>query len=258
MTFVISTYKDVYVYLINLERSPERLAQITKQLVTLQVPFERVVAFDASKEDLSLCQIDRQVFAKVHGRSRIRDAEIGCYQSHFAVLNRFVKSDKKFAVVFEDDIQISEGLNGILDQLQAWSDDWDIVPLFHWHRGTPMQIKNSGSFSLNVFLTAVTSSAAYVVNQHAANVLLTHMKVQSACVDHELFNTATHGLRLRGITPKCISLSEQANVSTIGASNPNSDLKPSFWNRIPTLIYRSRYAIFRLFHGLFIAVKLRL
>jgi hypothetical protein len=84
------------------------------------------------------------------------------------------------------------------------------------------------------------------------------MKVQSACVDHELFDTAAHGLRLRGITPKCISLSEQANVSTIGASNPNSDLKPSFWNRIPTLIYRSRYAMFRLFYGILTALKLRL
>jgi glycosyl transferase, family 25 len=257
MNSVITTYKDVNVYLINLDRSPERLTQITKQLVARQVPFERVAAFDASKEELSVCQIDREAFAKVHGRSRIRDAEIGCHQSHFAALDRFIKSDRKFAVIFEDDLQIGEGLHSTLNQLQRWSDDWDIVPLFHWHRGTPIRIKNAGDFSLNVFLTAVTSSAAYVVNRNAAKILLAHMKVQSACVDHELFDTATHGLRLRGITPKCISLSEQANVSTIGASNPNSDLKPSFWNRVPTLIYRSRYAMFRLFHGVFTAFKLR-
>jgi glycosyl transferase, family 25 len=257
MTALGLTYQDVNVYLINLDRSPERLNQITKQLLTLEVPFERVAAFDASKEDLSLCQIDRQIFAKVHGRTRVRDAEIGCHQSHILALDRFIKSDKKFAVVFEDDIQIGEGLNGVLDQLKVWSAEWDIVPLFHWHRGTPIRIKHSGHFSLNVFLTAVTSSAAYVVNRHAAKVLLTHIKVQSACVDHELFDTASHGLRLRGITPKCISLSAQANVSTIGASNPNSDLKPSFWKRIPTLVYRSRYAAFRLFSGVFDALKSR-
>jgi glycosyl transferase, family 25 len=257
MTSAGLTYQNINVYLINLDRSPDRLAQITKQLVDLQVPFERVVAFDASKADLSSCQIDHQIFAKVHGRTRVRDAEIGCHQSHFAALDRFVKSDKKFALVFEDDIQIGEGLNSILDQLQVWSDDWDIVPLFHWHRGTPIRIKQSGKFGLQVFLTAVTSSAAYVVNRRAAKALLAHMKVQSACVDHELFDTATHGLRLRGITPKCISLSEQANVSTIGANNASSDIKPSIWNRIPTLVYRSRYSVFRLFNGIFNALKLR-
>jgi glycosyl transferase, family 25 len=165
MTFAIETYKKLNVYLINLDRSPERLAQITRQLVALQVPFERVAAFDASKEDLSLCEIDRQVFARVHGRTRIRDAEIGCHQSHFTALDRFINSDQEFAVIFEDDIQIGQGLNSVLDQLQAWSDDWDIVPLFHWHRGTPLCIKRSGKFNLNVFLTAVTSSAAYIVNR---------------------------------------------------------------------------------------------
>jgi glycosyl transferase, family 25 len=253
----IQTYKDVNVYLINLNRSPERLAHISKQLHELQVPFERVTAFDASNEDLSLCQIDRQVFAKVHGRTQIRNAEIGCHQSHFAALDRFVKSDTKFAVIFEDDIQIGNSINLTLDQLQLWSDEWDIVPLFHWHRGTPIRVKRSGNFTLNVFLTAVTSSAAYVVNRPAAKVLLAHMKVQTACVDHELFDVAAHGLRLRGITPKCITLSEQANISTIGASDPNSGLKPSFWSRIPTLIHRSRYAMFRLFNGIHTALKLR-
>jgi glycosyl transferase, family 25 len=252
-----STFKDLNVYLINLERSPQRLAHITAQLAERRIPFERVVAFDASKADLSVCEIDRRHFSRIHGRSKIRDAEIGCHQSHLAALDRFVKSDKKFAVVFEDDIQIGEGLNDVLNQLQVWSDDWDVVPLFHWHRGTPIRVKHSGIYSLNVFLTAVTSSAAYVINRHAAKVLLAHMKVQKACVDHELFDIAAHGLRLRGITPKCISLSEQANVSTIGASNSHSDLKPSFWNRIPTLVYRSRYAAFRLFNGVFTAIKLR-
>jgi glycosyl transferase, family 25 len=244
-------YDDISVYVINLDRSPERLAQISKRLATLEVPFERVTAFDASKEDLSLCQIDREAFAKVHGRKSIRDAEIGCHQSHVAVLKKFLLSDKQFAVVFEDDIHVGDGLSGTLDQLKAWCAHWDIVPIFHWHRGTPLRIQHSGNCALNVFLTAVTSSAAYVVNRQAAKTLLEYMKTQTACVDHELFDTATHGLRLRGITPKCITLSEQANVSTI---NTNTSQKPAFWKRIPTLIYRSEYAARRFFSGLVTAV----
>jgi glycosyl transferase, family 25 len=251
MKSATDTYDDINVYVINLDRSPERLAQISKRLANLQIPFERVAAFDASKSDLSLFQIDRRTFAKVHGRNSIRDAEIGCHQSHVNVLNSFMRSDKQFAVVFEDDIHVGEGLSATLDQLKEWHADWDIVPLFHWHRGTPICVQQSDNCALNVFLTAVTSSAAYVVNRHAAKTLLDHMQIQTACVDHELFDTATHRLRLRGLTPKCITLSEQANVSTI---NTNASPKPAFWKRIPTLIYRSQYAVHRFFSGLVTAV----
>jgi glycosyl transferase, family 25 len=245
------TYEDINVYVINLDRSPERLAQISNRLSTLQVPFERVSAFDASKSDLSTCRIDRQVFTKVHGRKNIRDAEIGCHQSHVTALNNFIRSEKTFAVIFEDDIDVGQGLSSTLDQLKEWQEHWDIVPLFHWHRGTPLRVQHSGDYALNVFLTAVTSSAAYVVNRHAAKTLLDHMQTQTACVDHELFDTASHGLRLRGISPNCITLSEQANVSTI---NTNSSPKPAFWRRLPTLIYRSQYAMRRFFSGLFTAL----
>jgi glycosyl transferase, family 25 len=251
MSLASHTYEDINVYVINLDRSPERLAQISTRLATLEVPFERVTAFDASKQDLSLCQIDRVAFSRVHGRNSIRDAEIGCHQSHVTVLKKLIQSDKQFAVVFEDDIHIGEGLSATLDQLKEWRIHWDIVPLFHWHRGTPLRIQRSDTCALNVFLTAVTSSAAYVVNRHAAQTLLDHMQIQTACVDHELFDTATHGLRLRGVTPKCITLSEQANVSTI---NTITSHKPAFWKRIPTLIYRSQYAARRFFSGLVTAV----
>jgi glycosyl transferase, family 25 len=245
------TYEDVIVYVINLDRSPERLAQISKRLATLEVSFERIAAFDASKQDLSVCKIDREAFTRVHGRKNVRDAEIGCHQSHVIVLKKFMQSDKQFAVIFEDDIHVGDGLSATLDQLKNWHAHWDIVPIFHWHRGTPLQIQHAGKYALNVFLTSVTSSAAYVVNRHAAKTLLDYMQTQTACVDHELFDTATHGLRLRGVTPKCITLSEQANVSTI---NTNTSHKPAFWKRMPTLIYRSQYAARRFFSGLVTAV----
>jgi glycosyl transferase, family 25 len=242
-------YRDIQVYLINLNRSADRLAKVTEQLNRRKVPFERVSAFDANAEDLNLCKIDRPHFKRVHGRTLIRNAEIGCHQSHMQALTRFVDSDKKFAVIFEDDIEIAEEFDPVLHQLLVWKDDWDIVPLFHWHRGTPIRIKHEGNLSLNIFLTSVTSSAAYVVSRQAAMVLLTHMAVQKACVDHELFDIASHHLRLRGVMPRTITLSDEANVSTIGASGNGSSVKPAIWKRLPTLAYRSRYAIYRLFKG---------
>jgi glycosyl transferase, family 25 len=245
----MAAISDISVYLINLDRSPGRLATVTEQLNSRKIPFERVSAFDASTQDLTRCEIDRPHFQRVHGRAVIRNAEIGCHQSHLQVLTRFVASRKAFAVVLEDDIEIAAEFEAVLRQLLVWKDDWDIVPLFHWHRGTPIHVKREGDFRLNVFLSAVTSSAAYVVSRQAAIVLLAHMAVQKACVDHELFDIASHHLRLRGVMPRTIKLSEEANVSTIGASGSDSTLKPALWKRLPTLAHRSRYALYRLFKG---------
>jgi glycosyl transferase, family 25 len=243
-------FSDVNVYLINLDRSPMRLASVTDQLNSRRIPFERVTAFDASKEDLSRCAVDKHSFQRVHGRSIIRNAELGCHQSHVQALTRFVQSNKPFAVILEDDIEISSAFESVVSQLLKWKADWDIVPLFHWHRGTPIRINSEGEIALSVFLTAVTSSAAYIVNRHAAKVLLTHMLVQKACVDHELFDIRSHHLRLRGVTPRVIELSDAATVSTIGASGEDKSLKPSLWRRFPTLRYRSGFALYRLFKGL--------
>jgi glycosyl transferase, family 25 len=242
-------FSEINVYVINLDRSPIRLASVTDQLNRQRIPFKRVAAFDASKEDLSQCAVDKPSFQRVHGRSTIRNAELGCHQSHVQALTRFVESKKPFAVILEDDVEIGSAFESVLGQLLIWKADWDIVPLFHWHRGTPVRIKSEGKIALCAFLTAVTSSAAYLVNRHAAKVLLSHMLVQKACVDHELFDIRSHHLRLRGATPRVIELSEVANVSTIGASGADKSLKPSLWRRFPTLTYRSGYALYRLFKG---------
>jgi glycosyl transferase, family 25 len=242
-------FVDLSVYLINMDRSSSRLASVTAQLDKWQIPFERVSAFDGGKHDLSQCTIDRKSFERVHGRAVIRNAEIGCHQSHLRALKQFVSSGKSFAVILEDDIEIASEFVCVLEQLVDWRDAWDIVPLFHWHRGIPIKIKREGNFDLHVFLTAVTSSAAYVVSRRAAIVLLEHMEVQKACVDHQLFDIASHHLRLRGVRPKTIQLSVEANVSTIGASGADSNLKSTLWKRLPTLIYRIRNSTFRFYRG---------
>ncbi len=236
------------VFLINLDRSPERLALATENLAKVGMPFQRVAGYDASKEDTSLCEIHQPAFTKIHGRKSIRKGEIGVYQSHLRAINSFLESDKDFAIILEDDALPLSHTVSTIAQLIEWKSDWDIVPLFHFHSGGPITLKHSDNLKLTVHLAHISSAAAYMINRHAAQVLIKHMAVQRACVDHALFENWAHGLRLRGILPMAMQLSAQANVSTINAENSG---KLAIWRRLPTFLARTHVAV-RLF---FFALK---
>lgn len=240
---LISLWERCGVYLINLDRSPDRLATASRHFNDAGIPFQRIAGFAASKEDVSVIQIDQAAFTKIHGRKSIRKGEIGVYQSHLRAINTFLESDKDFAIILEDDVFPLPHAVSSIEQLIAWESDWDIVPLFHFHSGGPVTLKHNANLKLTVHLAHISSAAAYMINRRAGQVLMQHMAVQKACVDHALFENWSHGLRLRGILPMAMQLNAQANISTINSENSG---KLAIWRRFPTFLARTHVAV-RLF-----------
>ncbi len=240
------------VLLINLDRSPDRLAAATQSFAEVGVPPQRLPGIDARLSDLSAFAVDRKSFAVAHGRSLIHAGEIGCYQSHLKALRVFLESGKPFGVILEDDTVAEPWLQDTLSTLFEWSDDWDIVPLFHFHRGGPVTIRRGNGLSLTVFFGPVSSAAAYVVNRKAAAVLVEDLATMRACADHALFTTWRNGLRLRGVTPMAVRLAPQAGVSTI---NNTAFKKPFVLLRLRTFMARSHLALRIVFSGLHALIK---
>ena len=228
------------IYLINLDRSTVRLNAVKKAFSEIKLPFQRVVAIDAAHEDLSRYPIDHKRFKRRHGRTSIRSGEIGCYFSHLKALTTFINSKYEFGLILEDDAMPEPQLLNAIDTLISWSDDWDIVPLFHVHRGAPAKIKQREGISLNVHLANISSAAAYLINRRAAEKLLHHLSVMQACIDHSLYETWRHGLKLRGVLPMPVKLMHHASQSTINAEFVN---KPIWIFRLPTFVLRSYIAI---------------
>jgi glycosyl transferase family 25 len=177
------------VYLINLDRSTDRLHAVKKAFSEIKLPFQRVVAIDAAHEDLSRYPIDYKRFQRRHGRTSTRRGEIGCYFSHLKALATFINSEYEFGLILEDDAMPEPQLLNAIDTLISWFDDWDIVPLFHVHRGAPATIRQGEGISLNVHLASISSAAAYLINRRAAEKLLHHLSEMQACIDHSLYET---------------------------------------------------------------------
>ena len=95
------------IYLINLERRPDRLSHVTHQLDRLQLPFELFRAIDAQNENVELPAVQHDRFVVNHKKSPVR-GEIGCAASHIGVWQRFLETDEEYALVLEDDINIGD------------------------------------------------------------------------------------------------------------------------------------------------------
>lgn len=102
-------------YLINLERNVDRLKSASRQLEALGIRYERFPAVDGS----ALTDDDRKrVMARFHARmarhNPLTKGELGCALSHAAIWRKMVEERIPVALVFEDDVQLSDGFTRAL------------------------------------------------------------------------------------------------------------------------------------------------
>lgn len=106
------------IYLINLDRRPDRLAHVTQQLESLGMPFSRFPAIDGQRDDANLPDVSHLLFIVNQKKNPVR-SEMACAASHIAVWKRFLDSDADYALVLEDDINIHPDLSDVLKQVPA-------------------------------------------------------------------------------------------------------------------------------------------
>ena len=116
---------DYNLYVINLERSKDRLTTISKQMKKANIPFIRWNAVDGSKLNLNDL-IQKNI---LNEKNNMMVGAIGCSMSHISLWKEAIKH-KKNILVFEDDIKIpidfSKKLTLYVNQLPP---KWDILYL---------------------------------------------------------------------------------------------------------------------------------
>ena len=99
------------VYFINLDRSPDRRAEMSQRLSALGIAFERVPAIDG--RSLSSSAVDA-VRIDTPGWKPLSAGEIGCFLSHRECWRRIAQGDEAYGCVFEDDVLLSSRLRDFL------------------------------------------------------------------------------------------------------------------------------------------------
>ena len=92
---------NINFYVINLDRSTERLKLISSQLSNQKINIKRIPAIDGIELNIDK-EADDSMCKSEMGRS-IQPGEVGCFLSHIKALEAFISSKSDFAVILEDD-----------------------------------------------------------------------------------------------------------------------------------------------------------
>jgi glycosyl transferase family 25 len=236
-------------YLINLDRSVDRLAVMTKRLAKTGLPWQRVPAVEGRELDIeSDRRVDISGYQARHGK-RINPAEVGCYLSHVVALKEFLlRPDLQWAVILEDDVDFAGDFSETIAALLAHPEEWDMVKLSGFHSGTPKRtVKLSGKRSLAIMWSRMTGSAAYVVNRKAAESYISHLLPMSVPYDHVFDQGWKFDLKIRMVSPLPTELDPEL-PSTIGYG-PSDQRRLPFVRRFSCFAYRLRTEIRRVSHA---------
>ncbi|CAN7195273.1 glycosyltransferase family 25 protein [Aminobacter sp. LjRoot7] len=225
------------IYLINLDRSPERLARMAAIFGDLGLDFTRIPAVDGAKliAEGKLRQPERA--GRIY---RLGPGETGCFLSHRACWEAIASAEQDHGAVFEDDVHFGSGLAELLSQDGWVPGDADVVKLETTRVHTLLERKRSQMVlgrSLKRLRATHTGASGYILSKFAARKLIALSEGFVDPVDQFMFNpacTAWADLTIYQLAPAiCIQ------DMLLGAGNQVVGFKSTLENERPELKRRS-------------------
>ncbi len=170
---------DVRIFLVNLDRHPERLSYMRGVLHDLGLDFERISAVDW-----------RQLPGEIAPEGgRVTAGEIACAQSHFRCWQRLLATGDEQALILEDDVLISPLLRPVLAEADGFPRDAHLIR-FETRR-YDVELANHGHdvgrmLKLQRIYSAHPGTAGYVITRRGAVHLLAQRWPELA-VDDAIF-----------------------------------------------------------------------
>ncbi len=189
-------------FVINLDRSPQRLAATRTQAEALGLALERVPAVDGTK--LTEAELQHHYCADRNRRdyhSQLSAGEIGCYLSHRRAWQLILERDLDYAVILEDDVILEADFGHALDLLPQAGRNWDVIKLGAVKRRPIVDFRLLGGFGLCRYKKTPISAYAQVVSRLGAQKLLQREERFSRPVDVDLQHVWEHGLEIFGLEP---------------------------------------------------------
>lgn len=203
------------IFLINLDRDPDRLACMAAALAQLGLGFTRVPAVLG----LAMPEWVKPYFLDSAGAiaSKLRVGEVGCYASHLVVARRMVAEAIPAALVFEDDLEFPEDFTGLIaEALRLAPAGWDIIRLSNPPKAPYIPVADlPGGRDLALYARVPNNTGASLLSLSGARKLL-RPGPRDLQIDEHLRRPWDLGMETYGIVPAPIR-SNIFDASTIDA-----------------------------------------
>ncbi|RBO94836.1 glycosyltransferase family 25 protein [Pseudochrobactrum asaccharolyticum] len=176
-------------YLINLDRSKERLSRMQKQFDSIGIDFTRVPAVDGKL--LSTEQLTAVIDPIRRWEIPMPASEIGCFLSHKKCIELIANGEDEYAAIFEDDVTLSANCSRFLNDTNWIPTGADIIKIDT--NNTLVVLENfqtidETGYELARLCTSHLCCGGYIVSRKAAALILSCMEKISVPVDNLIYD----------------------------------------------------------------------
>lgn len=239
-------------FVINLERSTERLRNFASHPFLTADAFTRIDAVDgrAIAED-HYEDYDIERFIAKNGRHP-RPGEYGCYRSHIKAIKTFVESSHQTAVICEDDAKLTQEGMDFCASLDNTAAENGLLVRLTTHRKALYEPLTQAQLGFKIgqcWFGPTGSAAAYWLNKAAAQKLLEQIRIGDVPFDIALEASWHHGV------PSFITRPNVFPRPTPPSSDINYDADPRykkrpFFKRMPVLVFRAAEIVRRILNNI--------
>ncbi|MBN2224365.1 MAG: glycosyltransferase family 25 protein [Deltaproteobacteria bacterium] len=204
------------IFVINLDRDPERLDYMRREFARVGLSFERLPGIYGTDLPLAL----QSYFCDSEGTviSPLRVGEIGCYASHLTAWNYIVDRDlTSGALVCEDDIKLPDAMPRLLERLIAQAPPgWDIIRLSSYTKKSISPVARlCGGYRLVRYWKISVLAGAYLISRSGAEKML-RPGLRTNPIDVDISRPWLFGIDSYGVVPTPISQNtEQSTIDTM-------------------------------------------
>lgn len=169
------------VYLINIDRATDRLAEIQRQSDEFGITIERVNGVDGSLlSPEQWVDVDHGRFQRRHGRV-ILAGEYGCYRSHLLALRQFLAGGSQSAIIIEDDIALDGNFLARAVAAQEAVPNAEVIKLVNhrWGGFRATARSRKGDVIGRCLFGPQGSTACYLVTRRGAEKIVKSLAVMS-------------------------------------------------------------------------------
>jgi glycosyl transferase family 25 len=222
-------------YVVNLDRSRDRMAWFDRQAVARRFDFVRIPAVDGrALSEAELAFYHRRCPAQ---RS-VSFGELGCFLSHIKVWQRVVDGAEPWAFIAEDDLHLARNAEPFLTR-----DDWlpvgtDLVKAETMLTTVEMSaaiLATPFGHTLRLLRSFHGGSAGYFISRRGAARLVAFAETHCEPVDHFIFGPsggASHGLIMAQIDP-AIGIQDDQLAAGAGLASDLDPERDDFLNNHP-------------------------
>jgi glycosyl transferase family 25 len=220
-------------FLINLDRSQDRLRYMQAQADRIGLQVERFPAINGSAVPDHL----RSQFAG----SRLTPGQVGCYASHLCLHERVVRDDLSYALILEDDAELQDDLMLAAEKAMAAAPaDWDYIQLSGTFKRPVLSIANlpNGRHLVRHWRLPGGTGAYLISRRGAEKMIAPGPRVRP--VDLEIRYAWLRDLDVLGVYPAPVICNVQFNTTIIPEAGSKSTHSPGLISEVKGKVYRVR------------------